>query len=238
MSPRVVAFHGSPGTTRSWAPVFDHLPASADAVAPSLPGHGRGEPEPPLAMEARYDGVAVTPDTVVVGHSFGGVVAWAATESAVVDPAALVLVEPVLVNVLAADHDAIRTLEEYVLSARTGRPNAVATMIDLWFGPGSFALLDERQREFLERGTATNAVDVASTLQYHPDLVSMERRGIPTTIVVGSRSGDPMASICQGLVDAIPHARLHVVDGGDHSVVDTHPAEIAAIIADHMPCGA
>jgi pimeloyl-ACP methyl ester carboxylesterase len=74
--PSVLLLHGLGATCDVWEGVADRLPGAW--VAPDLPGHGRSAPLADYTFAAVADAVADLVDpagTVVVGHSFGGVVA-------------------------------------------------------------------------------------------------------------------------------------------------------------------
>ena len=85
---RVVMVHGSPGGPRSWSAVQRALHercTGVEVATPTLPGHARGDlpADPALTLEDRgreLVGAVRAGDTpvVLVGHSFGAVVALAA----------------------------------------------------------------------------------------------------------------------------------------------------------------
>ncbi|WP_232667559.1 alpha/beta fold hydrolase [Pseudonocardia sp. TRM90224] len=73
--PTVLMLHGLGATADVWAGVAAHLPGAW--TAPDLPGHGATAPLPAYTFAAVADAVADLVDpagTVVLGHSFGGVV--------------------------------------------------------------------------------------------------------------------------------------------------------------------
>lgn len=73
--PTVLLLHGLGATADVWSGVAALLPGAW--VAPDLPGHGGSEPLPAYTFAGAAAAVAAFVDpagTVVVGHSFGGVV--------------------------------------------------------------------------------------------------------------------------------------------------------------------
>jgi pimeloyl-ACP methyl ester carboxylesterase len=75
--PTLLLLHGLGATADVWAGLAARVGGSA-WVAPDLPGHGGSPPLPAYSFAAVADAVADLVDprgTVVVGHSFGGVVA-------------------------------------------------------------------------------------------------------------------------------------------------------------------
>jgi len=74
--PVLLLLHGLGATADVWRGVIGEL-GTARWVAPDLPGHGRSAALPAYTFEGVADAVAELVDpggTVVVGHSFGGVV--------------------------------------------------------------------------------------------------------------------------------------------------------------------
>ncbi|GIJ70938.1 alpha/beta fold hydrolase [Virgisporangium ochraceum] len=75
--PTLLLLHGLGATADVWTGLAGHLDGAA-WVAPDLPGHGGSPPLPAYSFAAVAEAVAGLVDprgTVVVGHSFGGVVA-------------------------------------------------------------------------------------------------------------------------------------------------------------------
>jgi pimeloyl-ACP methyl ester carboxylesterase len=76
-TPVLLLLHGMGATSDVWAGLIAALDGRAH-VAPDLPGHGGSAPLPEYTFEAVAAAVAPLVDpagTVVVGHSFGGVIA-------------------------------------------------------------------------------------------------------------------------------------------------------------------
>jgi len=62
----------------------------------------------------------------------------------------------------------------------------------------------------------------------------VERITAPTFLVWGD--ADPISPLAVGrhLAERLPNARLHVVKGGDHDLVQTHAEEVAPLIERHL----
>jgi pimeloyl-ACP methyl ester carboxylesterase len=74
-NPVTLLLHGLGATSEVWNGLVPLLPGAW--VAPDLPGHGRSDPLPAYTFPAVADAVADLVDpagTVILGHSFGGVV--------------------------------------------------------------------------------------------------------------------------------------------------------------------
>ncbi len=96
----IVAVHGFRGEHHGLEPVVAHLPG-VRVVMPDLPGFGETAPVPgrthDLELYAewlRAFVTAVAPDAVVLGHSFGSIVAGAAVAGGLATPR-LILVNPI-----------------------------------------------------------------------------------------------------------------------------------------------
>ncbi|MEU8821413.1 alpha/beta hydrolase [Actinoplanes sp. NPDC048796] len=76
-SPTVLLLHGLGATADVWTGLPDE-PGTPAWIAPDLPGHGGSAPLPEYSFAAVAEAVAGLIDprgTVIVGHSFGGVIA-------------------------------------------------------------------------------------------------------------------------------------------------------------------
>ena len=245
---RVVMVHGSPGGPRSWSAVQRALherDTGIEVATPTLPGHARGDlpADPALTLEDRgreLVGAVRAGDTpvVLVGHSFGAVVALAAMLDAPELIERAVLLEPVAVYALpwGGDPDLDRlatiTLEGYLNQVERGDPDAVATMIDFWFAPGAYAALPDKLRSFFAAGAPANARDGRAVLDYRPGPDAFAGCPMPVTIVVGTRSPAASAQLCRNLAAALPAGRVIELAGANHAMADTHAEAIADLIVD------
>ncbi len=89
--------------------------AGIRVVAPDLRGHGRSPKAGPWTIAQHIGDLlpilrVLGPQTIVLGHSYGGLIAWELTRAAPRDVAALVLVDPAI-NVSAELADASVTYE-------------------------------------------------------------------------------------------------------------------------------
>ncbi|MEC9345707.1 MAG: alpha/beta fold hydrolase [Pseudomonadota bacterium] len=236
--------HGSPGDGRAWGRVLKALPGGFRAVAPDLPGHGGSESVPgdsPDRIGAMTERLATVLDGIegpvaLAGHSFGGVVALHLASLRPERIAQLALFEPVFFRALELAGEtgplaaARAHFGAYLDAAGADTPDAIAAMIDYWFGDGSFARLPEPARGFLNSRTATNALDVRASLT---DTLPGERLAAmrcPVTIATGGASPAITAEIATALVGLLPDARHRVIDGATHAMLDSHASAVAEIL--------
>lgn len=242
--PLVVLLHGSPGNGRSWQRVGERLAARHRVVAPDLPGHGGTTPQPAQAtpdvaytatlIEALVD--AVGRPALLVGYSYGGVVALAVALRGAAS-GALVLLEPVAVPVLAlAGDDALdararAVFDGYIGDVEAGDPTRVATMVDFWFGPGAFARMPAPLREYMIREAPTNVRDVRGTLREAYSAAALSRLAMPVTTVVGGRSPEATWTIARTITAHVAKGSLLRLDDADHAMITTHDEALAQILA-------
>ena len=203
-SPALVFVHGLGGTTGTWDGVVALLAPSHLTVAVDLLGHGQSPvPEDP----ALYTRDAALADLDDVLASIDG-------------PA--VLVGHSLGGYLSLAHAATR-------------PGAVAGIVVLNTGPG-FRDPDKREgwNERSRRNAHRFGVPVQATnLNLQEDSVVMERLAdmtVPTLVLAGSADREEYTVSGQYLERKMPHARLQVIEGGEHNMQESHAADVAAAI--------
>jgi lipase len=96
-APRIVCLHGVTSHGRHFARLAERLAPGFHVVAPDLLGHGASPYEPPWSIEAHLRAVAASVDddpAVLIGHSFGGRLAFELAAGRAVDR--LVLLDPAI----------------------------------------------------------------------------------------------------------------------------------------------
>ena len=255
--PVALLIHGSPGNARTWARVTEGLASRFRVIAPDLPGYGATTPQPSeqeptvayaaLLIEALVRHVGAP--AVLAGYSFGGVVALALALRAKVPIGALVLFEPVALNILAtvdgpsdAATDGTRTrssryaaaraiFDDYIQSFERGDERAARKMVDFWFGEGAFARMPEAMTAYLIRETRSNTRDVRATLRERYSPEDLKRLSIPVVTVVGDRSPEITHRIARAITELVPHGSLTTFEKANHALTTTHVDGVAETIA-------
>ena len=95
-APRVVCLHGVTSHGRHFARLAERLATRFHVVAPDLLGHGDSPYEPPWSIEQHLTAVAqsVSDPAILIGHSFGGRLAFELAARRPVDR--LVLLDPAI----------------------------------------------------------------------------------------------------------------------------------------------
>lgn len=254
--PTLVAVHGLRGTHHGLVPLASQLHGHR-VVVPDLPGFGASAPMADLRHDVgRYarwlacflDAVRDPEGTVLLGHSFGSVLAAAAVaDSAPVG--ALVLVNPITASpqhrvrraagglaVLA--HRAAARLPEQVggavLRSRV-LTELMSTSLMTTEDPDLRRWIRrEHRRHFGSFASPRVLLEAFEAASYgHVDAFA-PRIGVPTTLVAGGR--DPLAPLRDQrfLAARFPDARLAVIPGTGHLTHYESPGAVARIVDDTL----
>jgi len=203
----IVFLHGLGTSAATWSECMDELTDRHTVVAVDLLGHG-DSPVPEDPAEYTRDRALDDLDDVL----------------ATLDGPA-VLVGHSLGGYLALAHAATR-------------PGVARGIVVLNTGPG---YRDPDKREQWNERSRRNAhrfgvPEQVTTLNLQEDSVVMDHLAdmqTPTLVLAGSADRPEYTGAGQYLERKMPHARLVVVEGGEHSMHEhTHAAEIADLIAD------
>jgi pimeloyl-ACP methyl ester carboxylesterase len=246
---RVVLVPCSASSARQWKPLADQL-TGFHAVPLDLWGHGnqgRWRGAGPLSLAEEAAAIhAVCPDGApfhLVGHSYGGGVALRFALSHPERLRSLTLIEPSAFHILkdaegadASLLDEIRVVAEAVNHGVIcgDYASGMQTFIDYWGGAGSWnGLPEDKKAQF-----AQLAVHVAhhfwSLIEEKTQLDAYRAIDVPTLILCGTRSPAPSRTITRLLTDTLPRARHHTIRNAGHMSPNTHPAEVNALVVDHV----
>ena len=203
-APALVFVHGLGGTTATWDGVVAAMSPRHLTVTVDLLGHGASPVPDDPALYTRDAALADLDDVL-----------------ATIDGPA-VLVGHSLGGYLSLAHAATR-------------PGGVVGIAVLNTGPG---FRDPEKREAWNERSRRNAhrfgVPVQATnLNLQEDSVVMERLAemtVPTLVLAGALDREEYTVSGQYLERKMPNAHLEVIEGGEHNMQETHPAEVAAAI--------
>lgn len=241
----IIFIHGSFANANSWRKISEIMSEDSVAYTINLPGHG-GNEDPhdfghPL-FETEFDciksQISIADEPVhLVGHSYGGVAALAATLSSAFNVKRLTLFEPVAVGLLPAfgENQAVQEIkdftEEYFHAAKDGEKNACARVIDFWGGEGSFDAIPPHVQDAMATMTKNNLRhwDLCRLLGQY-DKSEYANIDIPVSVAHGSNSNFVAKTISNVLKDNIPNCKQYEIEGASHFMITSHPKECAEII--------
>jgi pimeloyl-ACP methyl ester carboxylesterase len=254
--PTVVLIHGIAGSSTTWRKVFPALAEDYTVVAPDLLGHGHSaKPRGDYSLGAYASGIrdllAVLGQerVTVVGHSLGGGVAmqfayqfpdWVERLVLVASGGLGTEVNPLLkaVTLPGAEyvvpvllHRRVREVGEWfgALPRRLGwRPND--TLSEVW---RSYTTLTDRPGQHAFVQTIRSVIDIAGQrVSAHDRLYLAE--ALPTLIVWGDADRVIPVSHAYLAAEAMPGARLEIIEGAGHFLPWRDAEQFLPILEDFL----
>jgi len=240
----IIFIHGSFANSKSWRKIKDHLGNPDHTYSINLPGHGGlddpddfDDPQFETEFEAIKSQCEIHDQPVnLVGHSYGGVVALAATLLGAFNVKRLTLFEPVAVGILSSFNktNSIKNVEQFVddyfAASKKCEDNVCARVIDFWGGNGSFDQIPTHIQSAMSTMTENNLRHwkLCQKTNFNPAL--FHEINIPVTIIHGSHSNDVAKDIATTLKENITNSQFYVIEGASHFMITSHPKESANII--------
>ena len=234
----IVLLHATLSASVQFAGLGRLLAARGPVLALDRRGSGDSpQPAPrPLDVAVHVADVAALLDTegiaaaILVGHSFGGVVALEAAARLRGRVIAVVAWEPPYGPLADAGTRAQFTavaLATERAHATGGAAAAAATFLDGVAGGGTWLALPERSRAFLAAQGDGAYADAALT---GLDAGGLARIDVPVAILAGTASDPFYAPIARAVVARVPGARLLSLEGLRHTAPISDPEVVAAAI--------
>jgi pimeloyl-ACP methyl ester carboxylesterase len=261
----ILAVHGYRGEHHGLEPVIAYLCASPSTgirvIGPDLPGFGESPALPgrthDVATYARWlDGfaaaVGVRGSAVILGHSFGSIVASTAVAGGLPTPR-LILVNPIAQPALEGPNGfmsrltllyyrAGRALPERLGTALLGNPLIVRFMSQVLVQSpdrATRAWVHDQHRTYFSRYADRDSVVQGFEASISTDVSQVAPDiHVPTLLVGADR--DPITTVAaqRRLAELFPDARLELIEGVGHLVHYEKPREAAVAIADFLGTGA
>lgn len=246
----VVAVHGFRGEHHGLEPVVALLPG-VRTVSPDLPGFGETAPLPGRThdIEAythwlREFVAAVAPGAVILGHSFGSIVASAAVADGLETPR-LILVNPIGAPALEGPRGILTRLAIFYYWTGARLPEGLGTAVlrnGIVVRIMSVSMAKTRDKEllrFIHDQHDTYFSDFADRAVLHDAFVTSvshdvseyaARIAVPTLLVAADRDDITPIEAERELATVFPNARLVEIEGVGHLIHYEKPAEAAAAI--------
>lgn len=248
-----VFVHGSAGAGAQWGPLAALLRPGENCLCPDLVGYGSG----PAFERGSYrfqDEVAVVEQAlltaacprVLVGHSFGGVVALATALARPDLVTHLVLIEPVAFALLDGElHGASRQrlfafcdgIGELVQLGR--HADAAQAFFDFWELGELWDALGDKRRKGIELAMPKVAAECALVHAAAFTASDIARRlNTPTLVLRGSASPRLAREVSAVLADASPCCTLADLPGANHMSPFLRAQQVLAAIREFCGCEA
>jgi lipase len=227
VSPRIVCLHGVRNHGRHFAPLAARL-SGYHVLAPDLLGHGGSPWEPPWDIERHLDSIVETVgarESVLIGHSFGGRLAFELAARAPTLVPKLVLLDPAI---LLPGHVALAAAE----SARVDKSYvSFDELVDrrydesqLHFAPRELVVEDLAPHvETGDDGRVRYRYCQSAVVAAYGEMASQPPRfedvRVPTLLVLGERSYLPYDHLLDAHREALEDLLEVVVVPGGHSVL-------------------
>lgn len=237
-----LAIHCMMGSGRAFDPLARRLDGRVDLRAFDLPSHGRSAAWQPAngedyhtAVTRMAEGLLDDHPVDLIGHSIGGTVALRLAVGAPRRLRSLTLIEPVL---FAASRSGHALDDQLAALAAAGRiKQATRLFLGAWGAPGGF---DAMPRAMQQAAVALMPLILETDAALSADVHGILRPGgleavqVPVMLIAGAGSPPVVDEILDTLAARLPDARRHAVPGAGHMVPVTHPAEVAALVAENL----
>jgi pimeloyl-ACP methyl ester carboxylesterase len=231
----------SPGalcTAQDWQPLADVLASHVTTYAVDRRGHGASGDGPDFSIEREQEDIAAVldltgPDAVLLGHSYGGLVALGTAQQR--PPTALILYEPPLPLQGPIGGTNLPAFEQAVAAGDLDHA--------LTLGLRNFLKLpDEAITAFRQdvvwsvraSMTPTWAREVRAMDAYGDDLQRFATTDTPTLLIIGELSPPWLTNTTRQLHQALPNSRLIQIPHQAHDAYLTDPNALAAAILDFI----
>lgn len=238
--PPILCIHGSGSSALMWGDAVDELARLGRVIAYDRRGCTRSERPQPYGRTTvsehaddaagLLESLAAAP-AVVIGRSYGGAVVIGLALRRPDLVRALVLLEPADVGLSPAVSEWADAIGDRIREAasRDGVDAAGEALIGEALGPQAWpSLPDQVQRMFTANSPAILAEIEGGVLEAGADALGAIDR--PALVVAATDSPPDFREVCDLVVDALPSARLVLVDGG-HLINPASPA-VLQFIAD------
>jgi len=242
--PDILFVPGSFSTPAAWQSIQKHLPQRYRFLSTSLCGYGETT-ETRTLYDSSIDHeievlshitASIQKPVHLVGHSFGGLVCFAAILMGKLNVKSLTVFEANPITLLE-EKNVFRFRKTREISENferqyfLGERDAVKTIIDFWGGHGSFSSMPMVVQEYCRSTAFTNVLDWRTALSFKTSSDDFRNWKIPCLIVRGERANDEMIEITDVLSKSIPDNQISVVSGANHFLISSYPAVCVSLLA-------
>ena len=254
--PPLFIIHGALGDLRSFSGAIPILSERSTVTRVSLRLHW---PNPwPVTEKEAYDDYLIEKHAAdvataiersgrapvdLLGHSYGGAIAFVVARTRPELVRRLILVEPSLQQLLEGDPDGEKLLAgaRAVRDIRLAKLRGGATPLELVRGmydesrPGTFDSFPDRRRQILSDNARTMGPGlVHSWIDFPVTCNDAGALRMPVLVVEGEKTTAVMHAIAKALLPCIPGAKHVVLAGATHTIQFDAPESMARVVADYL----
>ena len=175
------------------------------------------------AMDAEHN--------ILVGHSYGGMVALQTALKYPQRVDGLILFEPVAYGVIREsieDKEAVEATIAAFLEKGFENPKLwIETFLDYWNGDGAYKRMTGEQKLPFLRNAAKIFAEVKILMADKTEAAAYSALEMPTLIIMGERTQMEMGYLCSRLAQVMPQSELVSIEEAGHMVPVTHFGKIA-----------
>ena len=245
--PDILFVPGSFSTPAAWQSIQKHLPQRYRFLSTSLCGYGKTTETRTLHDNSinheieilNQIAASIQKPVHLVGHSFGGLVCFAAVLIGKLKVKSLTTFEANPITLLEEENvlrfrKTRKISESFERQYFLGEKDAVKTIIDFWGGHGSFSSMPEVVQKYCRSTGFANVLDWRTALSFKISSDDLKKWKIPCLIVRGERANHEMIEITDILSKSIPDSKMSVVSGANHFLISSHPAKCAGLLANFL----
>ena len=245
----VVLIHCSSSSHRQWRSLWELLQDNHRVIAIDMLDWGGTDAWPADRPSLLQDEAAIVREVIkdidgeinLVGHSYGGTIAYHLAQKSPDLIKSLTLVEPMLGWILdtKSDQDAyeeIQSVAEYFWKNFTAgkAEEGIEHYFDYWNGQGAWQSLEDGLRKYVLAGAQKNVYEFEVIFEGGKDLASPEEFAKPTLLIAGSQTKHPTLRVIENLESRFPDARIQLIDGAGHMSPITHSDQVNTQIQDFL----
>ena len=179
----------------------------------------------------------------LIGHSFGGAVAMKVALRWPELVKSLTIIEPVLFHLLRQGGSGdgsllwqVKLLSSRIVSSILDRDPArgMQHFVDFWNGAGAWRRMKPELRDCLSRKAGQVQSNFAAVCGESWPLQACRDVSCPVLAIMGGQSVAATRRITELLVEHLPNAKLHSIEGAGHMVPVTHGQEVSRLIEAHL----
>ena len=245
--PDILFVPGSFSTPAAWQSIQKHLPQRYRFLGTSLCGYGETTETRTLYDNSINHEIEILSQITasiqkpvhLVGHSFGGLVCFAAILMGKLKVKSLITFEANPITLLEEKNvlqfrKTRKISEKFERQYFLGEKDAVKTIIDFWGGRGSFSSMPKVVQEYCRSTGFANVLDWRTALSFKTSSDDFKNWKIPCLIVRGEHANHEMIEITDVLSKSIPESKISVVTGANHFLISSHPAICANLIENFL----